>query len=202
WVTSVSAGMYIQWGLGIGTTYAQTPGAWGSFTAPIGVTGEVNVVATNGATFDLTSVDLKAGSTYYPYVGRSLSDDLILCQRYFEKSYDLATVPGTVNFYGVVENVFQASSMTVIGCAFSFKVRKRQNGATLVIYSPNTGAANKAYESYLSSADITPTVRTAGEMGSSMYISFPVQNGGGTQFHWTASSELSSMTTRVKQSMI
>jgi hypothetical protein len=69
--------------VGCGSTNTKgTAGAWASaFYA--GVTGGTNVVATNGATFQFTGVQLEVGSTATSFDYRPYGTELMLCQRYY-----------------------------------------------------------------------------------------------------------------------
>jgi len=77
------AGLRVTFGLGSGSTYAGTAGAWatGEFYS---ATGAVSVVGTNGATFYITGVQLEAGSVATPFERRPFGTELQLCQRYFQ----------------------------------------------------------------------------------------------------------------------
>jgi hypothetical protein len=68
--------------LGVGTTYGGTAGAW-TASNKFGVTGQVNVVGTNGATFYITGVQLEVGSSATGFEYRQYQQELNLCQRYF-----------------------------------------------------------------------------------------------------------------------
>jgi len=84
WLTTNGVGMTIRFGLGVGSTYSGTAGAWaaaGYFSA----TGATSVVGTNGATFYITGVQLEKGSTATSFDYRSNGTELQLCQRYFYK---------------------------------------------------------------------------------------------------------------------
>jgi len=82
WATNNSAGLQIRFGLGAGSTFLGTAGAWaaGNYIQP---TGTVSVVGTNGATFYITGVQLEVGSVATSFDVRDYGRELILCQRYY-----------------------------------------------------------------------------------------------------------------------
>jgi hypothetical protein len=91
WETSNGGGLSVLWCLG-GSTDRQAPsgsiGAWGAGT-PVGYTitdaaGCVDWIATSGATFYLTGVQLEKGSTATSFEVRDYGRELMLCQRYYE----------------------------------------------------------------------------------------------------------------------
>jgi len=84
WLTTNGAGIEVKFSLGVGSTYAGTAGAW-TGSNKFGATGQVNVVATNGATFYITGVQLEKGSTATSFDYRPYGTELVLCQRYFQK---------------------------------------------------------------------------------------------------------------------
>ena len=92
WATDNSVGIGVYFGLGVGATYSGTAGAWtgsGLFSA----TGATSVVGTNGATFYITGVQLEAGTVASPFERRDYGRELIMCQRYYEKSFPQNTAP-------------------------------------------------------------------------------------------------------------
>lgn len=82
WLTTNGLGIKLIFDLGVGTTYKGTAGSWGS-TYYDGVTGGVNVIGTNGATFYVTGVQLEKGSTATSFDYRPYGTELALCQRYY-----------------------------------------------------------------------------------------------------------------------
>ena len=90
----------------------------------------------------LTNVQLEKGPTATPFEHRPIGTELALCQRYYEKSYNLNTAPGTAEtvtsgFQGtIIMRLFGLSMDTASGGFVSiyFKVMKRSNPA-LTLYS-------------------------------------------------------------------
>ena len=82
WPTNNTQGLDIRFGLGSGSTFTGTAGAWaaGNFVQP---TGTVSVVGTNGATWYITGVQLEVGSVATPFERRDYGRELMLCQRYY-----------------------------------------------------------------------------------------------------------------------
>jgi hypothetical protein len=99
----------------------------------------VDWINTSGATFYITGVQLEAGSAASPFEYRLIGTELQLCQRYYEKSFDLATAPA----YGVSDlgSAVNAGVISYSGTASrssgtTFSVSKRTT-PTMVAYAPN-----------------------------------------------------------------
>ena len=89
WDTNNSLGMYVSFGLGVGSTFSGTAGAWAGSNF-VSATGATSVVGTNGATFYITGVQLERGSTATSFDFRPYGTELMLCQRYY---YKVTTYP-------------------------------------------------------------------------------------------------------------
>jgi hypothetical protein len=112
WATNNTTGMFLSFSMGSGSTYSGTAGAWSGslFTS---ATGATSVVGTNGATWNITGVQLERGTQATSFEYRQYQQELELCQRYFCKSSSTNVVAtnnsalatgmfssGVVNTYG------------------------------------------------------------------------------------------------------
>ena len=125
WVGATNGiGINVNFGLGVGSTLSGTAGAWATGFY-ISATGATSVVGTNGATFYITGVQLEKGSTATSFDYRPYGTELALCQRYFEKSYDIGTAPATnttTGFWTMAGSTNQANNMLL---PIRWKVEKR-----------------------------------------------------------------------------
>jgi hypothetical protein len=96
WATDNTAGINLYFDLGSGSSNKGTAGAW-TGTGLIGVTGSVNLIGTSGATLNITGVQLEKGSTATSFDYRPYGTELMLCQRYFQRTpaFFAITTPGT-----------------------------------------------------------------------------------------------------------
>ena len=83
WATDNTAGLFVLFGLGCGSTYSGTAGSWSGGTY-FSATGATSVVGTNGATFYITGVQLEVGSSATGFEYRQYQQELALCQRYYQ----------------------------------------------------------------------------------------------------------------------
>ena len=83
-LTDDSKGLCLNFSLGNNTGRQAATGSWVSGFKG-GPTGETNICATNGATWDVTQVQLEVGSTATDFEFRSVAEELALCQRYFQR---------------------------------------------------------------------------------------------------------------------
>jgi len=91
-----TTGIVIYWGFGSTSSTRTAQGTtWGasntSGSSKAMVTGASTALATtNGATWQITGVQLEVGKVATPFEHRSYGEELALCQRYFQSVYDSA----------------------------------------------------------------------------------------------------------------
>jgi len=82
WLTTNGIGINIHFGLGVGSTYSGTAGAWAG-SQLVSATGATSVIGTLNANWYITGVQLEAGSTATEFERRPIGTELALCQRYY-----------------------------------------------------------------------------------------------------------------------
>lgn len=186
WLTTNGRGIGIYWNLGAGSTFLGSAGSWGS-SLLLGATGSVQLISTVNATFYITGVQLEVGSSATSFEKRLFATELVLCQRYYEKSFDYVTAPAngpnttSLSTYVGAFVGYSTNSNPGGGNVF-YKVTKRTN-PTLTPYGNSQGYW------YANGWGSNAWAATSGD--SSIY--FAQQNVGGyaqTFGHWAASSEL------------
>jgi hypothetical protein len=188
WSNTNTASIRLQLGLGVGSTYSKAPGSWNT-TDAISATGAVSVVGTNGATFYITGVQLEKGSTATSFDYRPYGTELALCQRYFQKSYDIVTDKlGTTTTTGEVRWASGASAPGESAPTIMLPVVMRTT-PTVTFYSANNGASGYVYN-YSSATNTAMTgVNVAGSRGwSGGTTAFTAGNIIG--YHFAATAEL------------
>ncbi|WP_454627784.1 hypothetical protein [Bradyrhizobium cenepequi] len=147
WAKDNTAGLVVRWGLMAGTTFQQAAGSWGTGNV-VGSPSQFNFLGTNGNVFELFDVGLYEGTIAPPFQVPDFASELDLCMRYWEKTYDYGTAPGTIALNGAIQMVFQLASGTfsnASGQGTSFQYRKSKRAApTVTGYSTQTGASGKA----------------------------------------------------------
>jgi hypothetical protein len=96
WLTTNGVGLKVNFGLGIGSTYSGTAGLWAG-ALYLSATGATAPLSTLNSTFYITGVQLEQNTSATPFERRLFNQELANCQRYYAKTYDIGTVPGTAS---------------------------------------------------------------------------------------------------------
>lgn len=126
WNYTNGLGLAVVWTIAAGTNYQTTAGSWqtGNFIA---TSNQINGVNTGATDFRLTGVMLNEGNSPQPFrtFANNIQEELATCQRYYEKSYNINTVPGTANQVGAIMIPPYTPSNDVSTYDVQFKVNKR-----------------------------------------------------------------------------
>jgi hypothetical protein len=185
WATDNSAGLSLNFDLGSGSTFRGTAGTWAAANF-IGATGSVSPMATNGATFYLTGVQLEVGTVATPFERRLYGQELALCQRYFQKTFDQATAPA--------QNVSGNGGLTASGSVTNVSINASWWFAcpmravpTIVTFAPDQASANWSDQG---GARPTAAVTSTGQSSVGIRGTGSVLAGGYYIIQATASAEL------------
>lgn len=191
---------------GIGVT-----GSWVTYTfttsSPVatnvttmGIRFEVSSVLNSGAfsgNLSVTDVMLTAsevGPVKFSHAGGDLASELMLCQRYYEKSYPLDTNVGTTLLQGRVRAIqtrFAAGpNQYLITPNVRYSIPKIIDPAVR-LYSPSTGTIDRIFYPITGADDATYTLADNGSRGFSVIsINLTSAIGDAVYFQWTADSEV------------
>ena len=101
----------------------------------------------NGDFIEVTGFRLTEGAEKQPFrrAGGSIGGELALCQRYYEKSYEVGTTPGTPTVSGVIGNLWNSgvNATGYLGQGCQFKTQKR-SAAVITCYD-SIGTMNRIY---------------------------------------------------------
>jgi hypothetical protein len=137
--TTTGTGLQVQFSLGAGSSAVTTAGSWiTGATEYYGATGQVNLIGTNGATWQITGVQLEAGTVATPFERRSYGQELSLCQRYYCKSCRQSEIPGAANITSVRGILNNGGTRTSVIYKFPATMR---TVPTVTLFNPATGAA-------------------------------------------------------------
>jgi hypothetical protein len=99
WSRAGGTGLEIVFDLGTGATYRGTAGAFTS-SVLLGVTGAASPLATAGATWLITGVQLEQGTVATPYEHTSLASTVVNLQRYYQVFGESPFYWGTASYDG------------------------------------------------------------------------------------------------------
>ena len=104
WATGTGRSLQVVWGLGVGSTYSGSAGAWASGDINSATGATTGVLGTLNATWYLTGVQLEVGEKATAFEHRSFADEMYRCRRFFYKSFNYDTAPENGGASGVSFN--------------------------------------------------------------------------------------------------
>ena len=99
-------------------------GSYGATGITGSVTGGTNLTVEFG-TGTLSKVNFNFGNTALPFQAKSFTDEHLACLRYYEKTYDANTSPGTNTVFGLICLSGMADSAGFADIINAFSVKKR-----------------------------------------------------------------------------
>jgi hypothetical protein len=148
WLTDNGIGIRLYFGLGASSTYSGTAGAWAG-AGTVSATGATNLMATNGATWYVTGVQLEQNTTATPFERRLYNQELANCQRYYQlntpgcgKSTSTTAMAGTVGVQTAMRDVPTATLFTGTNKAIDIGVAFRNITSLTVLEGASVYGGN------------------------------------------------------------
>lgn len=190
WLVNNSVGISLSFDLGSGANSIGGPGAWNG-NNNTGSTGVTSLMATNGATLDLTGVQMEAGAVATLFEQCPFPEMLRLCQREFFKTFLQATAPMQNAGANTGEIQFTASRLAALVDSIfsSFPVLMR---AVPVMVGFNPQSANAQVRDFDAAADCSTTGFNMTERGVKVFTTGNVSTTAGNvlALHYTADARL------------
>ena len=144
WVTNNTNGLYLRMNLGSPSGRTAAANGWrsGNNDGADGSTGAVTWATTSGATFYMTGCQIEVGDSVSDFEHRSFGEELALCQRYFNSSYNYGTAIGSnVDSVTPIGHMSRGGSYNPLGQYI--QPTAMRTTPTVVIYNPVTGTVNQ-----------------------------------------------------------
>lgn len=191
WDYATGIGVYVTFVLSCGSTFQITPNSWqtGNY---LSTSNQVNATDNTSNDFRLCGVQLEPGGSATIFEQISIHQELSICQRYFEKSYEVNVDPSSASGVGEMFSYLGSALGNAQGLTyFNFKVIKRTI-PTITWYSPVTGTAARARVDGTTDFAVTTHNITSSKIGSLLNSSGGSVGGANSQYeyHWTANAEL------------
>lgn len=194
WQTNNAVGLEVTFNVAVGSSFSgvrsdslyswQTISSSGYFSGST-VANNTTWGKTLSNTWQVTGVQLEKGPIATPFERRSYGQELALCQRYYEKSYNADAVPGAVTYGGM--EIINIDDNAQQNQGVRYKVSKRSGTQTVTLYNPDTGSTSTPIRTNTGN-DYAATANFPGDNG--FFIDFTPSVGNFARFHWTCSSAL------------
>jgi len=151
-----------------------------------------NASITSGDYIEVSEFQLERGSVATEFEHRSFGEELALCQRYYQKSYNIDTYPAATTTVGS-EDFYGSADVTNILVKIYYPVHTRTNTPTIYIYNTNNSTAGQAY--VISNSGHSNYNATVNNVATSGFRCYVPRNGTAWEahrllFHWIVDDEL------------
>jgi hypothetical protein len=176
-----------------GKTLGTNPDSWLQFNIWFDAGSDLNArtdsLGQQSGTFDIAQVQIEPGTVATPFEQRPIGTELALCQRYFEKSYPIASALGAVTTLGGWESVsFDATNFYDFG-RLKFTTRKRAT-PTISLWSTN-GTAGALFNVSTAANQGNSRASNISDTGAHLDCSnAAMTTNNAFRTHWAASAEL------------
>ena len=162
---------------------------WGN-TATGRAVGQVNHADSTSNNFYITGIQLEAGTTASDFETLPTGVNLMRCQRYYQKSYDIASSPGTVTNNGALwTNIIRNASNQNYWDVRCYQTMR--SSPTVSTYSTTSGVSGNF-------RNVTDSTTNASAVSNTSEAGFSIRPNSGTNqnngdviaVHWEADSEL------------
>ncbi|WP_311276172.1 hypothetical protein [Methylobacterium sp. WCS2018Hpa-22] len=120
-----------------------------------------------------------------PFERRTPADYLMMCQRYYEKSYNVDDAPGAATNAGSLQQQAQAAAAGLALGSVRFASGKRATPA-VTLYNPVTGTTSTPVRNGTANTNVAGTVQNIGTGGFTVSSPASVAAGDTVQTHWIA----------------
>jgi hypothetical protein len=141
-----ASSLELLWYLGVGSDRSSGTLAtsWATRTDANKAVGQVNLADSTSNEFFLTGCQMEIGEVATDFQFEPFEAILRKCQRYYEKSYEYDTAPGTVTFNGAYYDEVGGTNYPRIQAHYGVRKRTRTPN-TITVYNPNTGTSGQMY---------------------------------------------------------
>ena len=150
----------------------------------IGAVGQSNFASGSASTFDIALVQHEPSPVCSTLMDKPFTQNFDECLRYFTKSYDYSTKPGTASVTNGVIPIVLALASTSLNPAVQFKKTLAKVPASIVIYNQSSGAPSSIQ--FNGAAATVASVGWFGDAGFGLLSMAASQSAGSGLFHYTA----------------
>ena len=161
--------------------------AWANNTNANRAAGIDSFYSSTDNNFFITGVQMEVGSVATPFEHRSYGEELALCQRYFQKSYQTGVTLGTVTAEGEIRYIGN-SGYGEAAPVVQFKTTMRVS-PTKTFYSPTSGTSGKA-RNHSTAADVTHSASNTSSDTSYSGSNYGAPDGNVMGYQYALDSEL------------